>query len=136
MKEITLKSGAILKITLSPFAESKALYQALLEEFKTLNVGGERQLVQLFKDLVCTGFSSKKVEQCLEICLKRCTYNNFPGVEIGSKIDKDTFEPEANRQDYIPVCIEVVKENVMPFLKGLFAEYRQFSAIVDKSNPQ
>lgn len=133
MKEINLKSGAILRITLSPFAESRALYQAILDEFKPLNIGAEKEFAQLFKDLVCTGFSSKKVELCLETCFKRCTYDNGNGP---LKIDRDTFEPEEHRQDYIPVCIEVVKENIMPFLKGLFAEYQQFLAIVAKNSQQ
>jgi len=135
MKEITLKSGAVLKITLSPFAESRALYQAILEELKPLNIGGEKEFSQLFKDLVCTGFSSRKVEFCLETCFKRCTYKGINDKD-GLKIDKDSFEKEENRQDYIPVCIEVIKENIMPFLKGLFVEYRQFLALIEKNLPQ
>lgn len=126
MKEIKLPSGAILKISLSPFADSKALYQAILEEFKSVPVSGKSDLAELFKNVVCTGFSSKKVEMCLETCFKRCIYNCGNG---DLKIDRDTFEPEKNREDYIQVCIEVAKENITPFLKSLFAEYRQFMAI-------
>ena len=49
------------------------------------------------------------------------------------KIDKDTFEPVENREDYIQVCLEVIKENVAPFLKSLFAEYRQFMLSIPKN---
>lgn len=123
MKEIKLQSGAVLKITLSPFAESKALYQAILEEFKPIQISSTSDMAELFKNMVCVGFSSKKIDSCLETCFKRCTYDSGKG---DLKIDKDTFEPEENREDYIQVVLCVVKENITPFLKSLFAEYQQF----------
>jgi len=130
MTEIKLHSGAVLNITLSPFAESKALYQAILEELKPVSFNASSDLAEVFKNLACVGFSSKRIEACLDVCFKRCTYDCGKGP---LKIDKDTFEPVENREDYIQVCLEVIKENVAPFLKSLFAEYRQFMLSIPKN---
>lgn len=70
--------------------------------------------VNFFKDIFCTGFSSKKIEKALGACLKRCTYNDL-------KIDENTFEPEEARQDYLPVLFEVLGEVIRPFLSSLIA---------------
>jgi len=121
MIEKKLPSGATLKFTLAPFAEAKALYQSCLEELRGLRVDPKEEVdVNLFKDLFCTGLSSKKIEACLEVCLKRAIYNNGKG---DLKIGDDTFEPVEARQDYIPACFEVAKENIAPFVKSLYAEY-------------
>lgn len=127
MKEITLSSGNVLKITPGSFAESKALYQAILEEFKTVELKASSDVAEIFKNMVCVGFASKKIDMCLDNCFKRCTYNCGKG---DLKIDKDSFEPVECRQDYVQVCVEVVKENIEPFLKSLFAEYKHFMSIV------
>lgn len=125
MTEITLPSGAILKITIAPFAEAKALYQAVLEEIKQVDIKSNTDLASVFKDLACVGFSSKKIEACLEACFKRCTYNSGKG---DLKIDKDTFEPVEARIDYMAVSLAVAKENILPFMKSLYVEYQQYLA--------
>lgn len=120
-KEVTLPSGAILKITLSPFAISKALYIAVLEETKGLHIDPEAEVdTNLFKDMFCVGFSSKKIEAALDKCMERALYN-------GLRITNDTFEPEEAREDYLSVCWEVAYANLLPFTKSLS---RQFSAIL------
>lgn len=125
MKEVVLPSGAILKITISPFAISKALYQAILKDVKGIKVDSKTELSNVYKDLFCIGFSSPEIEKCLWECLKRCTYNNGKG---DLKIEESTFEPLESRQDYMGVCIEVVKENTLPFVKSLYAEFQQILA--------
>lgn len=127
VKKIGLPSGAELAISLAPFADSKALYQAVLEELKSVSIDPDQEIdVNLFKDLFCVGFSSKKIESALLKCIDRCTYD-------GKKIDKDTFEPVGARGDYMKVCIEVVKENILPFVKDLSAEYLKIMAQFTKS---
>lgn len=114
---VTLPTGAQLEITVSPFAPAKALYQAVLEELKGLNLDPTKEIdVNLFKDFFCTGFASKKIEACLWECMKRATYN-------GLKVSDDTFEPVEAREDYIQVCFEVAKANIAPFLKSLYAQF-------------
>ncbi len=117
MDPIKLPSGAELQITLSPFEVSNDLFKAFLEEMKLLKIDPQADIdINLFKDLFCYGFSSKKIETCLYKCFEKSLYNKF-------KITKETFEPEDVRQDYLSVCIEVAKANIMPFTKSLSAEY-------------
>jgi hypothetical protein len=123
MTEVTLPSGAVLKITPADFETSKALYQAFLEEMKVIKLSGKDEMADVFKNLACIGFSSKKIETCLWKCFERVTYNSGNG---DLKISKDTFEPVAAREDYMAVCIAVAKENILPFMKSLYAEYGQF----------
>lgn len=130
MKEVKLPSGAILKITPSPFAEARALYQAALREFKGINIGSGVELSVLYKELFCTGFSSPEIEAKLWECFKRCTYDNGKG---DLKIDAATFEPVDAREDYLSVCMEVAKENVGPFMKSLLREYKSALAMTEKA---
>lgn len=116
-KKITLPSGAELVVTLAPFADGKALYQAMLEEIKGLKLDPKETIGEnLIKDLVCIGFSSKKIEAALDKCFQRVTYNQL-------KVDKDTWESVEARGDYLQACIEVAKENILPFVKSLSAEF-------------
>ncbi len=114
---IELPSGAKLDVKLAPFADSKFLLNALLEEVKGVSIAAETQIdVNLFKDLFCAGFSSPKVDAALKTCMARCLYN-------GRKIDADTFEAEDARQDYMLACFEIAQANIAPFTKGLYAKY-------------
>jgi len=111
--DLKLPSGAVLSLTHTPFAESKALYQAILDEARGINfeINTEKMDINI-KDLVCAGFASVKIEKALWVCMHRCLYN-------GQKITEDTFEPVESRGDYISVCIEVAKHNILPFMKSL-----------------
>jgi hypothetical protein len=117
MTEVVLPSGATLKISVSSFAVSKELFQAVTDELKGLNIQYSTEInIGFFKDLFCTGMSSKKIEKCIWECCKKATYN-------GLKITEDTFEPIEAREDYIPVMFEVAKENLLPFMKSLSAQF-------------
>ncbi len=130
MKEVKLPSGAVLKIGNTPFATSKALYQAILKEAKGVAVSSKTELSSLYKDLFCIGFSSPEIEACLWECFKRCTYNAGNG---DFRIDESTFEPVAARQDYVAVCVEVAKESVYPFGKDLFAKWSTILATTENA---
>lgn len=133
MKEVTLQSGAKLKIDVAPFMDAKALYQAVLEELRTVEVD-ERSESQadLIKNLFCASFTSKKIDQALAKCMERALYN-------GLKITNETWEPVEARADYMLVCFEVAKENLAPFVKSLSAEFSAvFQTIIGdrQSRPQ
>lgn len=129
LKTVKLPSGAELKLHAAPFADSKALLQAVLEESKGLRLDGNSDIdVNLWKDLVCVGFSSKKIEACLAKCMERALVD-------GQRIDDKTFEPLERRDDYMSVCYEVAKENLLPFTKSLYAQYSQVLGAVIKSSP-
>ncbi len=129
-KEILLLSGALLKITPAPFADSKALYQALLKELKDVPIVQTMDVMNLYKNLFCTGFSSPEIEKALWKCMERCTYND-KGHNL--KITSTTFEPVENRKDYVQVAVEVARENVEPFFNGLLREYQTLFEMAEKN---
>lgn len=115
MKEITLPSGAILKIGLAPFADSIELFQVLGEEMKKVEIHFTTEIDhELMKNLLCTAIASKPLEAAVWKCLAKCLYG-------GIRLTKDTFETEEARQDYFAVFYEVVVANVIPFTKNLSA---------------
>ncbi len=117
--DVKLPSGAVIKISTTPFEVSRDLFQAVSKELNTLKIAGAAQ-VDLFKHLFCVGVSSKEIEARLWECFKYVQYCDKRG-EL--KIDKDTFEPLSAREDYLTVCMEVTKANVGPFVKRLYAEF-------------
>lgn len=117
-KSVTLPSGAKLDITVSPFPVARNLYQAIASELKALKVETVTELdANLLKDVFLTALSSKPIESALWACMDRATYK-------GLRITQDTFEPEDAREDYFAVCMEVAQENVRPFTKSLFVQWK------------
>ncbi len=116
MREVELPSGAVLKVQPSTFANSKALYQAMLTVLHDVKVELAPNAADLIKDVFCRGFSSKPIESALWKCFPSCLYGL-------SKISEETFEPVEARGDYTKVCMEVARENVDPFFKSLYAEW-------------
>ena len=100
------------------------MYQAILEEVKGIELSGKTELTNIFKNIACAAFSSKKIEACLDTCFKRCTYDCGKG---DLKIDSQSFEPAENRVDYISACASVIEENITPFMNGLFVEFQRFT---------
>lgn len=127
-RDVTLPSGAVLKVHSASFAESKALYQALMDEVKGVSFNGKADLGNALKDVLSIAVSSKKIEAALWVCMARCIYNSGAG---DLKIDQDTFEPVKARGDYTAICKEVMEENVGPFAKGLYAEFQRIMAMID-----
>jgi hypothetical protein len=120
VREVKLPSGAVLKVNSAPFGVSKELYKSILSESKQIEFSSTTDFAQVFKDLFCSGFSSDRVEAAMWKCMERCLYNDL-------KIVPDTFEPVEAREDFVPVCMEVGKENLFPFMKNLFAVYEEIS---------
>ncbi len=132
MEQITvvkLPSGRNLEIRVAPFAEAKALYQSLLNEIRSITFSTETEIASVLKDLFCVGFSSPVVEAKMWKCLERCTID-------GVRVVESLFEAVENRDDYIKVCMEVVKSNVNPFAKSLFVAFQEGQALAKESNPQ
>lgn len=116
LREVTLPSGAVLKMNPAPFEVSFDLLQALLQEMNDINVTAETQYAEIHKQLLCRGFASKVIQAKLQKCFESCLYDDL-------HIDKKTFEPVAARKDYMLVCAEVATENVAPFIESLSAAF-------------
>jgi hypothetical protein len=131
---IKLPSGAELKITLSPFAVSKDLYQAFLVEMKNLKMDPKQEIdANFFKDIFCVAFSSKEIEEKLFKCMEKTMYDT---TQLKSKAEiESAFEPESARDDYFQVCFEVAKANIMPFTKSLYAQYSHIWELLKQKDP-
>lgn len=117
MEKVRLPSGSELTVSVAPFADSKALYQALLEEVKGVKLNDDQNIDgNFYKDLFCTGFSSKRIEAAVQACMKKCLID-------GEKFTNDYFEPEEKRADYFVMSYEVTKANISPFTKDLYARF-------------
>jgi hypothetical protein len=124
----TLKSGATLDVTRSPFVTSHKLFKTVLRELKNVNLKlglkEGQSLGNLFdmqltdevlntaKDGILTLLSSQEIENVLWECFARVLYDN-------KKIDQHTFDDEKACQDYLEVCKSVLMENLKPFQAGL-----------------
>ena len=129
-RKIKLPSGAELEISPAPFADAKALYQAFLSEGKGLELDGSKEIDHNFmKDIFCAALSSPLIEEKLWECMKRCRYNK-------EKLVEDIFEPVESRDDYFTVMFEVAKENILPFTKSLYAQYKHIFEMLTKSTPE
>lgn len=119
-EKITLKSGAILEIQLSPFAEAMRLFKTIANELKAVDIHLDGLTIDKIKGTDINGLKngilqllgSDALEAAVRTCQARCLYN-------GEKINGQTFEKPEARQDYLPVAWEVVKFNMAPFFAGL-----------------
>lgn len=118
LHKVTLPSGGEMVFHLAPFAVARELHRAVTEEAKALHLDPKTDIdVNLLKDLFCTGLSSKKIEEQIWRCFEKAMINN-------QRITEKTFEPEEMRDDYFFACMEVGRENILPFTKSLFAKYK------------
>jgi hypothetical protein len=129
MREVVFDNGHVLRINVASFSEAKALFEAVTAELRGVPVTSQTQILTLFKDLFCTGFSSRAIDSAIWPCFARCTYGEGEGVF--PKVTKATFEPEATRENYTRAYAEVLKENVGPFAKDLSYLLEQVSNAVE-----
>lgn len=121
MKEITLKSGAVLKVGLPPFQDSKNFFQAVVRNMKSVEIDNKIDTLEAFVGaLLGSQLADQEIERCLWLCMKQATYNSKKPGSADIKIDPVMFEPIEARMDFIEVCLEVSKENLAPFMNGLY----------------
>lgn len=126
MKTVTLKSGSTLEVQQAGFLDGWFLTQAVSEELAKALPGlkmenAQAKVEELLNQDIDVGkllsiilqlVSSKKVFELLWPCLAPCLYNS-------EKIARETFNEEKAREDFLPCVIEILKVNVVPFIKGL-----------------
>ena len=118
MREVKLKSGATLTLRDTPFEKSKALFQAVVKNLKSVEISkGVNSYEGFVGALLGSQLSDNEIERCLWECMACCTYN---AGAADVKVAPDLFEDETRRGDFIDVCLEVGQENLRPFMKGLW----------------
>ena len=141
MKKLTtLKSGHKLTVNLASFALASELKSTIAQELQTrvtlsgmsesvvfaLLAGNKKAAVaalagadvNVLWNVVLTLMGSRAIEAAVFECAKTCMLNAQGPDE---KITRETFEPENARRDLIPVALEVMKENLIPFFEDLFS---------------
>lgn len=125
MNEIQLPSGSVLKVTPLPFQEAVEVKQMIADELSRIEVDlsginivkiTEVDVLRFSKPMMQI-LSNKKIATMAQRCFKRCTYN-------GIKIDENTFEDVAARQDYLPCCFHALRENLTPFFASLLSSLK------------
>jgi hypothetical protein len=115
-RTLTLVSGARLDITISPFAIAKKLADAVSMDFERLGIVESMDSFKAITKIGVKGFSSRRIDKALKDVWPRVLYNK-------KRVTDDTWESLEARGDYIQARMEVVKENVLPFLKPYLAKY-------------
>lgn len=115
--EHILPSGSKLVITVAPFIDSKALFDAVIKAFRSTNQGN----LDPNKDLmsVLEVVTSDEVGVALQKCFQRVTYE---GLKFTPQLLDDPNLTEKIRNDYMTICSLVVDANVKPFLGQTFSE--------------
>ncbi len=135
VKEFKGNSGARIVINPASFKEATALKKCIEKELinaklpfdigkvsglaeakDELNKYGLTDLLEIAKNVVLSCDTSEEFEKALFDCLKHCTYDN---VQIREQLFDDI--PDA-REDYYTIVFECIKENVLPFFKGLLSK--------------
>jgi hypothetical protein len=132
MKIIQLSSGAELALSACSFQEGTKLMKAVAREIKGVAVSiGMRDVKNLgdilsvragddvfntIKNFAAGLLASEEIEAALWPCMERGTYT-VNGVT--SKINRDLFEDEKVRADYIPILREVLVYSLGPFSEGV-----------------
>lgn len=125
MTEFIAPSGAKVKIALAAWRDAVALKAAIAKEIigskVELDAGifsGEAEINLLdITKLAALVDSSEAVYNAVFACLLKSTRD-------GERISENTFEPENARQDYYPIVIACLKENLAPFFKSLLSELK------------
>lgn len=118
MRTHTLKSGRKLRIEAASFRKSKDLFDAVSKEIKANNFDPKAEFdINFVKNIALGLVSSPNVEAALWPCFTKCLYHD------NTKVDSDLFEDVSAREDYLEICLEVCKENILPFTKNLSSKY-------------
>lgn len=117
---IPLPSGATLEMQIASFKDSSKLMRTVADELTKVQLELKSvdlkdlagQDVNSLKNAVFGLLASAALEQAIFDCTKGCTID-------GVKVTRDSFESQETRGDYMLVAWEVIKMNLLPFIKSL-----------------
>lgn len=117
MRDHKLKSGRTLRVQPADFRKSKTLFDAVAKEIKAAHYDAKQEIdINFIKNTLLGLISSEAVEVALWPCMT--------GVLVGTdKVTPEFFEKSENREDFLEICYEVAKENVIPFMKNLSSKF-------------
>ena len=113
-----------LRITLASFEDAFDLQDAVAVALQGNNIDipedkDSKVNVSSFLDAALSTISSKSVRESLFKCSEKALYGE-------DKIDSEFFEKKENRELYYPIMVEILKENIGPFISGLLSLFGGF----------
>jgi hypothetical protein len=129
--------GSELRITPASLSDALALEKAIGRALKGTRLELPETVTaevttDMFSDIIGAVLgvaTSDEVEACLFKCAERALVGTV-------RVDRDFFEDVENRQYYYPIMVEVIKENVGPFFKGLGSQFAAFLPMAGKNQQQ
>ncbi len=138
-----LPSGAVLTLSVAPFADSWALMKASLKTLRGMEMKPE-DLKRDMKDLMETPSAiasvldrivefatSPEVEAAVWKCAARAMYipansdPEFPGMKVTHSLFDDVTHGEAAREDYAKIVVGIMEVNCLPFLARVLSGFRK-----------
>lgn len=133
--KFTMPSGAVLVVTMAPFADSMALMKASMRTLKGMELKPEdlkREMedflrspgaISLMLDRVVEFATSPEVETAVWRCSQRALYIplgspvEFPGHRVGPALFDDPEHGHAARGDFAKIVTALLEVNCLPFLE-------------------
>ena len=142
-KEFKGQSGKRIVINIASFKESAQLKACIAKELLTQNIdlgnadslaglkdelnNSVPKLLNTAKNLLLSCEVSEEFNKALFNCLQHCTYD---GIQITEELFDPHCKPEA-REDYYTIVFECIKENILPFFKGLLSKLKTLNPTKD-----
>lgn len=122
--EFKTESGAEVIIRPASFQDANRLRKAISSELKNVDGGldidvndvSPSSVLEKLPGIVFSLDSSDAVEKAVFECLKQCTRD-------GARVTPETFDDPAAREDYYPIIVACMRENLRPFIKGLVSSF-------------
>lgn len=133
-QKFDMPSGAVLVITVAPFADAWALMRASLKTLKGMNLkpddlkmemsalAGNTSAFSLIVDRVVDFATSPEVEAAIWKCAQRALYIPlgsdiaFPGTKVSPSMFDDPEYGNTAREDYAKIVTSLLEVNCKPFL--------------------
>ena len=141
VKEFKGQTGKRIVINVASFKESAQLKACIAKELLNQNIdignadslaglkdelnNSVPKLLNTAKNLLLSCEVSEEFNKALFACLQHCTYD---GIQVREILFDDV--PEA-REDYYTIVFECIKENILPFFKGLLSKLKTLNPTKD-----
>ena len=149
-QKFEMPSGALLVVTVAPFADAWALMKASLKTLKGMDLKPEdlkrdvENIMQtpsafaLILDRIVDFATSSEVEAAVWKCAQRALYIPmgsdpvFPGIKVNQSLFDDADHGTSAREDYAKITTSILEVNCKPFLaKALSGLLKAKPTIVD-----
>jgi hypothetical protein len=122
-RKVSLQSGATLYVNAAKYADSEELLSQFLASVENMpSQFDEAAYTDLFSKIVVSRFFTRpELKRAAWRCLEYCIYVPA-GKDLQLKVTPELFDPNGagDRGDLAQVMEETARENIWPFLKGLW----------------